>query len=94
MTLTLTENTAQYAERLRHINSVENNIDKGAFIEFDFEDDPLSHRDLLKKLINEGFRVCGFVEKEIDLQKIYIDKYAPEENKWNSKMLNSKEIYG
>ena len=79
MILTLTENTSQFTERLRQINSIENTIDKGNFIEFDFDDNPVSRRDLLKKLIDEGFPICGFVEKEVDLQKLYIDKYASSE---------------
>jgi ABC-2 type transport system ATP-binding protein len=78
MILTLTETAAKFAERLRQFHSVENVMDEAARIEFDFDDDPQARRDLLKKMVTEGFPVCGFVEKEVDLQKIYIDKYAPE----------------
>ncbi len=76
MNLTLTENAAKFVDPLRQFDSVENIIDKGVKIEFDFEDSPLARRDLLKKLLDQGFPVCGFAEKEIDLQEIYIDKYA------------------
>jgi ABC-2 type transport system ATP-binding protein len=81
MILTLTETAAKFAERLRQFDSVENLTDEAARIEFDFDDDPQTRRDLLKRLVNEDFPVCGFTEKEVDLQEIYIDKYAPEKVK-------------
>jgi ABC-2 type transport system ATP-binding protein len=81
MVLTLTETAAKFAERMRQFDSVENLTDEATRIEFDFDDDPQTRRDLLKRLVNEGFPVCGFTEKEVDLQEIYIDKYAPEKVK-------------
>ena len=81
MILTLTETATKFAERLRQFDSVENLTDEATRIEFDFDDDPQTRQDLLKRLVNEGFPVCGFTEKEVDLQEIYIDKYAPEKVK-------------
>ena len=76
MTLSLTENTEKFVDRLGQFDSVENIVSNDNNIEFDFEDSPIDRKDLLKKLIDHGFPVCGFAEKEVDLQKIYIDKYA------------------
>lgn len=76
MILTLTENAEKFANPLRKFDSVENVIDNGFKIEFDFEDSPQACQGLLKKLLDHGFPVCGFAEKELDLQEIYIDKYA------------------
>ena len=76
LVLTLAEPVEEMESLLQDIDAVYEVQGGGLCFEFLFDGDDHAQHRLLRQFIEKDIPVCGIAESEIDLQKIYVDKYG------------------